>query len=167
MRVRAVLAGAVLLLWAATPPPTADILTHRDAIGVWRVPESTVDQIEANAPPGKFYSVPHSFRYDGQCVTLQLTRLYASGWHSPDDFYRVQSRWDGSDLYIRIPFGGWRKLAAFTGGRFEQGEEPRWRFERAEETDLDEWELLLLIDREPHDDAKFRGRRSGESGDGR
>jgi hypothetical protein len=147
---------ASLLFTAALGPlaPEYSPVERPEAVGVWVLPPWTIDEVEENAPPGRFYSPPRPFRYDGRYVTLRLFPFHDWQWHPDDYCYRLASRWQGDDLYYRGPFGGWCKLATFTGGHFEKGENPRWRFERADETDLDdEWVRLLRADREPHDYA--------------
>ena len=102
-----------------------------EAIGLWRVPRG------GRVLRDRFY-------FDGESVVLYLFTLNQLQWHSPDDIYRVQARWQGADLQYLPPFGPWTTVATFRNGHFEN-------FERVSDANLEDEDRLLLQPREKHD----------------
>jgi hypothetical protein len=92
---------------------------------------------------------PDSFRFDGQYVTLQLMTTKAWEWSPNDSHWRLESRWEGDDLYCRGPYGNWWKVATFVNGRFEN--EAGGVFRKAGWWSLGGYERSLLWNRSPYD----------------
>lgn len=80
---------------------------------------------------------------------MHLWRMKAWMWRTPDDVYRVQTRWRGDMLQWLPPFGTWSDLARFEGGRFLDYE--GLPYVRVAADELPEADRVLLIPREPHD----------------
>ncbi len=80
---------------------------------------------------------------------MELWRMKAWMWRTPDDVYRVQTRWKGDVLQWHPPFGHWCDLARFEGERFVDSE--GLPFERVAANELPAEHRKLLTPREPHD----------------
>ncbi|HET6584831.1 MAG TPA: hypothetical protein VFG69_15340, partial [Nannocystaceae bacterium] len=137
----------------------ADAVSHDTLVGVWRVPKSARERWSPGAVrhPG----IPQ-FAYDGKWIVLPLLTEKDWMWKTPDDRYKVESRWqqepDGREvLQYRAPFGGWETLAAmvFEGKarRFVLAEsDTTWPLERVRKpADADEDDRALVVPRTPHD----------------
>ncbi|MBN2493794.1 MAG: hypothetical protein JXR96_04315 [Deltaproteobacteria bacterium] len=96
----------------------------------------------------------HLFEYDGRHVTIRLFTEKAWMWKTPDDVYKLKSRWKGDELYYLPPFADWQHLATFEKGRFvirdtNRGRE--WAFERIRKEDLGPGDRAFVMARDPHD----------------
>ncbi len=139
----------------------ADVVSHDARVGLWRVPMDARVRRPPDAPRG--VGTPR-FAYDGKHVTVVLYTLKAWMWKSPDDVYRLESRWvkrpdGGEDLQFHLPFGGWQTLAAsvLEGSTWkfvlDEGD-TTWPLERVgREANADEADRALLKPRAPHDYA--------------
>jgi hypothetical protein len=91
------LAAGLIVLVASTgtriPKAEPFVCERPEAIGVWAVPEDQVRQANAHFPETGYCLPAWPFRYDGRYVTLKLFTLHAWPWHSEDNYYRLQSRW--------------------------------------------------------------------------
>jgi hypothetical protein len=122
---------------------------HEDAIGLWQLQET--QQVDDDGS-GRLTNDAYTFRYDGDTVTLRLATMNPAMWRSDDDFYRVESRWDGDMLSYRPPFGDWAELAAWVGDHFEDtGGGTRRIFARVGEDEVPEWNRAVRAPREPPD----------------
>jgi hypothetical protein len=94
-----------------------------------------------------------TFAYDGEYVTLRLLTLRTGQWKSADDFYKLQSRWEGNTLYYRPPFGSWTELASFEDGRFVNvGNGKKRIFGKITDEQVVPWNAAILSPgREAHD----------------
>ena len=131
--------------------PVATDPVRPEAVGLWRVRVAERDRVVSptvRAVPGTV-----RFLYDGRNVTLALMSEKEWMYRSPDDHYRLDSRWQGDLLQYRPPFGTWTDLARFVDGRFETaGDQRPWSFESVpSRAACDPDDLPLLADRAPHD----------------
>jgi hypothetical protein len=122
-----------------------------EAIGLWRIPLADRERVVSptvRAQPGTI-----RFLYDGETVTLLLFSEKDWMYRSPDDHYRLASRWQGDVLQYRPPFGTWTDLARFRDAGFETvADSPRWRFQMVpDRAACDRDDLSLLADRPLHD----------------
>jgi hypothetical protein len=85
-----------------------------EAVGVWM----------ARCQPGHQAFIRQEFTYDGRYVTIVYApintfitdpRIYLP---SADNTYRLESRWEGQTLWVRLPPGNWEEFAHFNEGRF-------------------------------------------------
>jgi len=131
--------------------PTADPAARPEAVGLWRVPAAQRERTPS--PSVRSHPGTLRFLYDGQTVTLHLFSEKDWMYRSPDDLYRLASRWHGDLLQYRPPFGTWTDLARFRDGRFETTrDDPPWHFERVSSRDACETDdLPLLAGRTVHD----------------
>jgi hypothetical protein len=145
-----VVAGGTWLLLSVDLPPSAG---SPGPVGVWKV-----DGPKPDADASTRRSPSNSFRYDGSYVTLLLAPRWTWEWHPSDDYWRLESRWQGGDLYCRGPYGNWWKVATFTDGHFHND---GWTFEKVSPWDLNGLETAFLWRRPPYDytlDPSQRGR---------
>lgn len=129
----------------------ADAVFRSEAVGLWRIPPSDRERrvsADVRAYPGTM-----RFLYDGQTVTLRLFTEKDWMYRSPDDHYRLATRWQDGLLQYRPPFGVWTDLARFRAGRFETpGGDPPWQFEAVASRDACEPDdLPLIAERAAHD----------------
>lgn len=87
-----------------------------DNTGYWAIPKDK-RVIKNNDGSIHFASLP-IFHYDGKNITLQLFTEKEWMWKRPDDFYCLQSQWQGDSLMYLPPFGRWEFLARFDGRHF-------------------------------------------------
>lgn len=93
---------------------------------------------------------------------MHLWRLKSWMWRTPDDIYRVQTRWKGDVLQWLPPFGTWADLARFEDDRFVDYEGVP--FGRVTANELPDAHRALLTPREPHDySIGPQGTRPGKS----
>lgn len=125
------------------PPPQAE--------GLWQLDSDTPSE-HADAKPANDH---FTFAYDGRHVTLRLLSLGLGRWKSADDFYKLESRWEGDTLCYRPPFGAWTELASFEDGRFVNLGSGRKRvFARIGADAVAKWNAAILAPgRVPHDYA--------------
>jgi hypothetical protein len=117
------------------------------ASGIWKFRrEESVDDDDGR-PAGNTVL----FKFDGETVTLRLLSVHRQWWSSPDNFYRLATRFDDDNLSYRPPFGDWTQLATFEDGRFVDIGGGRKRiFAKIDETALEERDRPILKPREPH-----------------
>jgi hypothetical protein len=145
---------AILCLWTtddSVPPAESP-----GPIGLWKViaPEEGRGNRQRQAPP-------QPFRYDGRYVIVHLMSRWVWEWHPADDYWRLESAWDGNDLYFRGPYGNWNLLATFADSCFH---DPHgWSFCKVGREALEGNERALVRRRAPYDHAtnpSARGQRS-------
>lgn len=153
---RSVPSGAQDAVWpkAVAAKPwirVAEAAVRSEAVGLWRIPPSDRERrvsADVRAEPGTT-----RFVYDGQTVTLRLFTEKDWMYRSPDDHYRLATRWQDDRLQYRPPFGVWTDLARFRAGRFDTpgGDLPR-QFEAVASRDACEPDdLPLIAERAAHD----------------
>jgi hypothetical protein len=138
------LASRWLALAAATLGAGILVFYHRMTTlppgpeGIWQLAET-------RGRPGVM-----AFRFDGQTVTLFLINTGDFPGRPPDGCYRLQARWQGEDLSIRLPTGAWQHLVSFVEGRFIGKTEAAGRaaaYRKVRPTGLAENERALVEDR--------------------
>ncbi|MEO8698952.1 MAG: hypothetical protein ABI867_02880 [Kofleriaceae bacterium] len=137
---------------AVTPPPMPtkpSVAAPRT--GTWRIPPHQRSRRRGNtiAMPGVT-----RFHYDGTSVTVELLTEKAWMWRRPDDIYRLEARWIGSELQYRPPFGAWTTLATFAADHYELADadaEPAWVFEPVGDAIKDADDRKLDAPRPLHD----------------
>jgi hypothetical protein len=154
----------VLLLLAVPGSSTSDVSCADpkkfgevvlSPVGLWVVPESQVREANEQARvkgENVIYGPPHPFYFDGETATMHLYCTKAWMWRTPDDCYRVRTKWVGDQLYWLPPFGRWEKKAAFRNGRFQHEQSGVvWKYERMPLNRVKEELRPLLKEREKHD----------------
>jgi hypothetical protein len=155
MRMSLFVAAAPLLLFAPNNPtsvlpedePHALGQDDPSPVGLWVVSEAQWREVDERArrsgystlPPGPFY-------FDGKTVTMYLFTLHKWQRHTRDGYYRVSTKWDGSDLYWLTSSETWAKQATFRNGRFEfKWGEATFGSVRLESTREDDEDWLLEV----------------------
>lgn len=128
-----------------------------NAIGLWQVPinkryinGSNHGTNWASGPD------PERFNYDGKYITIMLMTEKAWMWKSPDDYYKVNSKWGHDTLYYLPPFGSWEKLAIYKNGSFMYSYEIydslyTWTYKKIGKDELDSGYTNILDPRKAHD----------------
>lgn len=101
---------------------------------------------------GRQHNDAFTFAIQGNQLTLRLFTPHFGIWKSHDDFYQLQTRWQGTLLQYRPPFGDWAGLAFFEEGRFiDIGNGKRRLFKRIEPAEVVGFNRAILAPREAHD----------------
>jgi hypothetical protein len=100
--------------------PVAERGVRPSPVGLWAVPIRHGD----NGLPEGFLLSPGPFYFDGETVVLRLHTRKSWMTRSPDDYYRVRSRWSGDTLEWLPPFGSWSPFGDIPGRGF-RGRRPR------------------------------------------
>ena len=87
---------------------------HTRAHGLWQFQ----NEIAFKDDGGKHAHDVFTFAYDGEHITMRLVTLHPGQWKSADDFYKLESKWEGDTLSYRPPFGPWTELASFEDDHF-------------------------------------------------
>ena len=110
--------------WLDSVRPAADHPLsgrYNRAIGIWRASEAKESVIyDKEADVLRIIVPPPPFCFDGKRVKMRLAPMKA--WHNAhhDDYFVVEAKWLGDDLYWYPPYGhDYYKLASFANGRFE------------------------------------------------
>lgn len=77
-------------------------------------------------------------------ISFQLRPTYLS---TEDDTYRVESRWEGRMLWVRLPGGRWEEFARFVEGRFVSSHDAEAEYAREGRMQY----ISMAADRAPHD----------------
>ena len=122
---------------------------HDEAKGLWQFQ----GEVAFDHAPGLQANDVFTFTYDGGYVTLRLVTLRMGQWKSDDDFYTLQTRWEGDTLHYRPPFGEWTVLASFEDGRFVNiGNGKKRLFGKITAEQVVAWNAAILAPaRPPHD----------------
>ena len=127
------------------------------AIGIWQVPrnERTVYG-ETNDTKWVTGPNPDRFAYDGTYVTLMLVTMKGWMWKTPDDLYKVRSKWSNDTLFYLPPFGRWESLATFKNDAFHYSYEINdsiysWTYKKITAKEMDSGYTDLIKQRKPHD----------------
>lgn len=146
---------------AIKPTRSQSPTAHAAAQGLWQF----VREEPIADDRGRQVNDAHTFRLeDDGTVVLRLLSLHAERWKSPDDFYRLATRWQARMLQYRPPFGDWADLASYERGRFiDVGNGKRRIFARIDADAVVDWNRAVLAPRAPHD---YRRRPDGSLGDG-
>jgi len=103
-----------------SPQCTSAVATweHARGVGLWKIPAN----FRRVMPTPNTVALPgvDRFNYDGRTVTLGLVATKAWTWKSPDNYYRLKTRWRGDSLQYLPPFGRWQTLATFDGRVFKR-----------------------------------------------
>ena len=118
-----------------------------DYNAIWqKVREEDTDRESADALPGI-----NLFVVADNSVTLQLPSDVLVIGHPADDVYRLQAKWDGSNMFVFLPFGTkWELFASWEDGRFVMfGNRKKSLFKKIARSELAKWQDdLLMRDRE-------------------
>lgn len=139
---------------ADTRPPDSEL------IGFWCVPLEQLEDLIENAKRKNETNLlqvpPHPFYYDGDSIILELTPFKKWMKSSPDDIYRVKSRWEGNKLMWLPPMGEWEMLAFWKSDSFcIERNNHVWRFVKTPISPLDKNWLPFLKERPLHDYASM------------
>ncbi|MCP4443184.1 MAG: hypothetical protein GY810_30120 [Aureispira sp.] len=145
-----------LAIWACSPPQSSTkntpMLSKNAAVGLWQIPKETryISRENRSIGPGTYL-----FEYDGESVTLFLFKEKEWMWKPQDDYYKLQSKWEGDTLHYLPLFGRWTALALFDGTQFyteRLEDELTWYFESIQEDKVEAVDSAVLVkDRPLHD----------------
>lgn len=114
---------------------------HTRARGLWQFQ----NEIAFKDDGGKHAHDVFTFAYDGEHITMRLVTLHPGQWKSADDFYKLESKWEGDTLYYRPPFGPWTELASFEDDHFVNVGSGRKRiFGRITSAQVIPWNAAIL-----------------------
>jgi len=127
-------------------------MSHSDAEGLWQQSR----EVPTPGTEGKSLPDTYTFKYEHGLVTLRLLSISPVSWQSPDDFYTLESRWQGDTLQYLAPLGQWTDLAVFEHGRFAiSGDGMTREFARITPDQVVDFNAgILKADRPVHDYAR-------------
>jgi hypothetical protein len=129
---------------------------NNNAIGIWQVPEKERTVFgETNGSHWVMAPSPDRFVYDGKYVTLMLFTEKAWMWRSPDDLYKLKSKWSNDTLFYLPPFGTWEPLCIFKNDAFHYNYEQNdtvysWTYKKITEAEIDSGHTDLVKKRKSH-----------------
>lgn len=91
------------------------------AVGLWVAPRLEWQAATSDHEDSDIHYLGPPFRYDGECVTLEVRGLLAE----PKPV-RCPARWCGPYLYVKEPGQVWTRLAKFENGRFRPWMDDAW-----------------------------------------
>ena len=127
------------------------------AIGIWEVPMNE-RSIEGKHGSTRWASSPgfHIFEYDGKYANLLLGVEHDWMYRTPDDYYKVATKWGHDTLYWLPPFGRWEELAIFNDSNFYTSQELykkiyTWKYVKIYREQVPVQDSAILKKRKPHD----------------
>lgn len=129
-----------------------------NAVGIWQIPKKSRN-IVGETEGSRWSTGPafDRFIYDGTYVTIMLITEKAWMWKTPDDLYKVKSKWNNDTLLYLPPFGGqWNTLAIFKNDHFHYSytindSTYTWSYSKINETEIDSGYSYYTKPRKPHD----------------
>lgn len=126
------------------------MVDYENSKGIWQIPMNKRLLAEGDLI---ITSGNHVFLFDGKYATLLLVTHKNWVYRSPDDIYRLKTKWQGKSLFYLPPFGEWTYLADFDGERFVKSDANHlWKYERISEDGVTGSDKAILkADRAPYD----------------
>lgn len=115
--------------------------------GIWQL-DREIPDIEKRI----LYNNQYTFIFQQGYVIISLLSESLTQWKSPDDVYKLKSKWIDDTLYYLPPFGDWMPLAEFGDGVFFiKGSGKKRIFKKIAEENVASWNKALLMEnRVPH-----------------
>ena len=96
---------------------------HTRAHGLWQFQ----NEIAFKDDGGKHAHDVFTFAYDGEHITMRLVTLHPGQWKSADDFYKLESKWEGYLSHYSTAFWPLDRTRELRGRPFCQ----RWQWQEA------------------------------------
>jgi len=128
------------------------------AIGIWKFLKTDRYYEVFTDSTGRWYGPNTSiFIYDGTYITIQLWTMKDWMWKTPDDYYKVKSKWGHDTLFYLPPFGRkWEEMAIFKNERFTTSQMVNdsliiFAYTKIKESEVEKEDSVILKKRKPHD----------------